>query len=162
MKPFNYLLRSFVALSLVAMVACVDENFKVKDTSLEVTVGQGETVLPLAYMEKTTIKELFDMEEATDLTIDEEGNITYTYGGAAQSVDIEPFDTSFEVPASVSNISSEAYPALEELLGQSYDLNEVFDLDSELAILFEDCCIFYHEAQEAHYNEDRYSVSEFQ
>jgi hypothetical protein len=72
------------------------------------------------------------MEEATDLTIDEDGNITYTYGGAAQSVDIEPFDTSFEVPASVSNISSEAYPALEELLGQGYDLSEVFDLDSEL------------------------------
>lgn len=132
MKPFNYLLRSFVALSLVAMVACVDENFKVKDTSLEVTVGEGETVLPLAFMEKTTIKELFDMEEATDLTIDEEGNITYTYGGAAQSVDIEPFDTSFEVPASVSNISSEAYPALDELLGQSYDLSEVFELDSKL------------------------------
>lgn len=132
MKPFNYLLRSLVALSLVAMVACVDENFKVKDTSLEVTVGEGETVLPLAFMEKTTIKELFDMEEATDLTIDEEGNITYTYGGAAQSVDIEPFDTSFEVPASVSNISSEAYPALDELLGQSYDLSEVFDLDSKL------------------------------
>lgn len=132
MKPFNYLLRSFVALSLVAMVACVDENFKVKDTSLEVTVGEGETVLPLAYMEKTTIKELFDMEDATDLTIDEEGNITYTYGGAAQSVDIEPFDTSFEVPASVSNIFSEAYPALDELLGQSYDLSEVFDLDSKL------------------------------
>lgn len=132
MKPFNYLLRSFVALSLVAMVACVDENFKVKDTSLEVTVGEGETVLPLAFMEKTTIKELFDMEEATDLTIDEDGNITYTYGGAAQSVDIEPFDTSFEVPASVSNISSEAYPALDELLGQSYDLSEVFELDSKL------------------------------
>ena len=132
MKPFNYLLRSLVALSLVAMVACVDENFKVKDTSLEVTVGEGETVLPLAYMEKTTIKELFDMEEATDLTIDEDGNITYTYGGAAQSVDIEPFDTSFEVPASVSNISSEAYPALDELLGQSYDLSEVFELDSKL------------------------------
>ena len=132
MKPFNYLLRSLVALSLVAMVACVDENFKVKDTSLEVTVGDGETVLPLAFMEKTTIKELFDMEEATDLTIDEEGNITYTYGGAAQSVDIEPFDTSFEVPASVSNISSDTYPALDELLGQSYDLSEVFDLDSKL------------------------------
>lgn len=132
MKPFNYLLRSLVALSLVAMVACVDENFKVKDTSLEVTVGEGETVLPLAFMEKTTIKELFDMEEATDLTIDEEGNITYTYGGAAQSVDIEPFDTSFEVPASVSNISSEAYPALDELLGQGYDLSEVFELDSRL------------------------------
>ena len=44
MKPFNYLLRSFVALSLVAMVACVDENFKVKDTSLEVTVGEGELI----------------------------------------------------------------------------------------------------------------------
>lgn len=132
MKPFNYLLRSFVALSLVAMVACVDENFKVKDTSLEVTVGEGETVLPLAFMEKTTIKELFDMEDATDLTIDEDGNITYTYGGAAQSVDIEPFDTSFEVPASVSNISSDAYPALDELLGQSYDLSEVFELDSKL------------------------------
>ena len=132
MKPFNYLLRSLVALLLVVSVACVDENFKVKDTSLEVTVGENETVLPLAYMEKTTIKELFDMEEATDLTIDEDGNITYTYGGAAQSVDIEPFDTSFEVPASVSNISSEAYPALDELLGQSYDLSEVFDLDSEL------------------------------
>lgn len=132
MKPFNYLLRSFIALSLVAMVACVDENFKVKDTSLEVTVGGGETVLPLAFMEKTTIKELFDMEKATDLTIDEEGNITYTYGGAAQSVDIEPFNTSFEVPASVSNIFSEAYPALDELLGQSYDLSEVFDLDSKL------------------------------
>ncbi|MBO5696951.1 MAG: hypothetical protein J6R90_00985 [Alistipes sp.] len=132
MKPFNYLLRSLVALLLVVSVACVDENFKVKDTSLEVTVGENETVLPLAYMEKTTIKELFDMEEATDLTIDEDGNITYTYGGAAQSVDIEPFDTSFEVPASVSNISSEAYPALDELLGQGYDLSEVFDLDSEL------------------------------
>lgn len=132
MKPFNYLLRSFIALSLVAMVACVDENFKVKDTSLEVTVGGGETVLPLAFMEKTTIKELFDMEKATDLTIDEEGNITYTYGGAAQSVDIEPFNTSFEVPASVSNIFSEAYPALDELLGQSYLLSEVFDLDSRL------------------------------
>ena len=132
MKPFNYLLRSFVALSLVAMVACVDENFKVKDTSLEVTVGGGETVLPLAFMEKTTIKELFDMEKATDLTIDEEGNITYTYGGAAQSVDIEPFNTSFEVPASVSNIFSEAYPALDGLLGTSYLLSEVFDLDSEL------------------------------
>ena len=132
MKPFNYLLRSLVALSLVAMVACVDENFKVKDTSLEVTIGEGETVLPLAFMEQTPLKELFDMEDATDLTIDEEGNITYTYGGAAQSVDIEPFDTSFEVPASVSNIFSEAYPALDELLGQSYDLGEVFDLDSEL------------------------------
>lgn len=132
MKPFNYLLRSLVALLLVVSVACVDENFKVKDTSLEVTVGENETVLPLAYMEKTTIKELFDMEEATDLTIDEDGNITYTYGGAAQSVDIEPFDTSFEVPASVSNISSEEYPALDELLGQGYDLSEVFDLDSEL------------------------------
>ena len=132
MKPFNYLLRSFVALTLVAMVACVDENFKVKDTSLEVTVGGGETVLPLAFMEKTTIKELLDMEKATDLTIDEEGNITYTYGGAAQSVDIEPFNTSFEVPASVSNIFSEAYPALDGLLGTSYLLSEVFDLDSEL------------------------------
>lgn len=132
MKPFNYLLRSLVALLLVVSVACVDENFKVKDTSLEVTVGENETVLPLAYMEKTPLNELFDMEEATDLTIDEDGNITYTYGGAAQSVDIEPFDTSFEVPASVSNISSEEYPALDELLGQGYDLSEVFDLDSEL------------------------------
>ena len=132
MKPFNYLLRSLVALSLVAMVACVDENFKVKDTSLEVTIGEGETVLPLAFMEQTPLKELFDMEDATDLTIDEEGNITYTYGGAAQSVDIEAFDTSFEVPASVSNISSEAYPALDGLLGKSYNLSEVFDLDSEL------------------------------
>lgn len=132
MKPFNYLLRSFVALLLVASVACVDENFKVKDTSLEVTVGENETVLPLAYMDKTSIKELFEMDEATDLTIDEEGNITYTYGGAAESVDIEAFDTSFEVPASVSNIFSEAYPALDELLGQSYNLDEEFNLDSEL------------------------------
>lgn len=132
MKPFNYPLRSLVALLLVASVACVDENFKVKDTSLEVTVGENETVLPLAYMDKTSIKELFDMDEATDLTIDEEGNITFTYGGAAESVDIEAFDTSFEVPASVSNIFSEAYPALDELLGQSYNLDEEFDLDSEL------------------------------
>ena len=132
MKPFNYLLRSLVALSLVAMVACVDENFKVKDTSLEVTIGDGETVLPLAFMEQTPLKELFDMEDATDLTIDEEGNITYTYGGVAQSVDIEAFDTSFDVPASVSNIFSEAYPAFDKLLGQGYDLNEEFDLDSEL------------------------------
>ena len=130
MKPFNYLLRSLVALSLVAMVACVDENFKVKDTSLEVTIGDGETVLPLAFMEQTPLKELFDMEDATDLTIDEEGNITYTYGGAAQSVDIEPFDTSFEVPASVSNISSEAYPALDGLLGKSYELSEEFKLNN--------------------------------
>lgn len=132
MKPFNYPLRSLVALLLVASVACVDENFKVKDTSLEVTVGENETVLPLAYMDKTSIKELFDMDEATDLTIDEEGNITFTYGGAAESVDIEAFDTSFEVPASVSNIFSEAYPALDELLGQSYNLDEEFNLDSEL------------------------------
>ena len=132
MKLFNYLMRSLVALSLVTSAACVDENFKVKDTSLEVTVGENETVLPLAFMDKTSIKELFEMDEATDLTIDEEGNITFTYGGAAQSVDIEAFDTSFEVPASVSNIFSEAYPALDELLGQSYDLSEVFDLDSEL------------------------------
>lgn len=132
MKPFNYLLRSLVALLLVASVACVDENFKVKDTSLEVTVGENETVLPLAYMDKTSIKELFKMDEATDLTIDEEGNITFTYGGAAESVDIEAFDTSFEVPASVSNIFSEAYPALDELIGQSYILDETFDLSSEI------------------------------
>lgn len=125
-------MRALLVISLMTVVACVDEEFKVKDTSLEVTLGGEDTLLPLATMDKTSIKELFDMDKATDLRIDEEGNITYIYGGAGDSIDIEAIDTSFEVPASTSSFVSEGYPLLGDIIGQTYNLREEFTLTSKI------------------------------
>lgn len=125
-------MRSLLVISLMTLVACVDKDFKVKDTSLEVTLGGEDTLLPLATMDKTSIKELFDLDKATDLRIDEEGNITYIYGGAGDSVNIEAIDTSFEVPASTSSFVSESYPLLGDIIGQTYNLREEFTLTSKI------------------------------
>lgn len=132
MKPNNYLSRALVALLIVVTVACVDEDFKVKDTSLEVTVGQEETTLPLAYMEKKSIKELFNLEDATDLIIDEDGNMTYRYANSANKVDVKKFDTVFDVPASISSFSTDDYPSFDSFIGQGYELNEIFSLNSKI------------------------------
>ena len=52
--------RLMAAICAFSLIACVDNDFRLDETSLEVTVGSETTVLPLGFLEQTTLAELLE------------------------------------------------------------------------------------------------------
>lgn len=112
MRLNNYLRCLVAAASALALVGCVDNDFRLDETSLEVTIGDDQsTVLPLGYMDKTTLGDILDVDDIDGMTVDEQGNYSLNFSDEDKSIDIDDIQTSFDIPRTSTSFTAH-FPTL--------------------------------------------------
>ena len=66
MKLQKLTIRIIAALFAFSAVACVDKDFRLDEASMEVTLGQGKTIIPLGYLKEQTIGDLLNTGQAIE------------------------------------------------------------------------------------------------
>lgn len=101
MKLKNYAYRCMAVVCAVVAVSCVDENFSFDKVSKEVSVIDGETILPLGSLEKQTLGGLLgsDTELPEGIVKNEDGSYEFRYEIPTEIVSAGEFElpTSFEI-----------------------------------------------------------------
>ena len=110
MRVKRYAYRLLGAVCAFATIACVDQSFDLNNISQEVTVGSGTTTLPLGYLETKSLGDMLGDQNVEGLTIDENGNFTFSYEGETETIDIEGISTEFEIPQIESSFDVD-YPS---------------------------------------------------
>ena len=98
MRVKHYAYRLLAAVCAFATIACVDDSFRLDNISTEVTVGSGTTTLPLGYLNDKTLGELIEGQNIEGLHIADNGDISFSYVGDSETIDIEGISTEFEIP----------------------------------------------------------------
>ena len=105
MKLFSNICRMVCAMSLLLVVGCVDENYRIDQVDTEVTIGAG-TTLPLGSLERMTIDDLLKDTEGLDtLLTQKDGRYVlgigsdgvYNVGGIEHIIDIPKVGGEFTV-----------------------------------------------------------------
>ena len=107
MKLKNYAYRCVAVVCAIVAVACVDEDFSFDKVSKEVSVFDGETILPLGTLEKQTLGSLLgtDTELPDGIIKREDGSYEFFYELETATVSADEFElpTSFDIAASASS-----------------------------------------------------------
>ena len=98
MRVKHYAYRLLAAVCAFATIACVDDSFRLDNISTEVTVGSGTTTLPLGYLNDKTLGELIEGQNIEGLHIADNGDISFSFVGESETIDIEGISTEFEIP----------------------------------------------------------------
>ena len=119
MKLKNYAYRCVAVVCAIVAVACVDEEFSMDKVSKEVSVLDGETILPLGSLEKQTLGSLLgsDTELPEGLYKNEDGSYEFRYlipedKFSASDIElptefkIEAMESSFEIDLPTLDFSS--------------------------------------------------------
>lgn len=130
MKSINRIFSLSLTLCALVMVGCMDNDFRLEEVSTEVTVGQGETILPLGYLEKKSLGELIP-EDVEGLTTDAEGNYHYRFAGEQQHVTVEGIQTTIELPATEQRFFTDYPSFLPEELAHNLDQNYILDANMQ-------------------------------
>lgn len=111
MKLQKLTLRIVAALFAFSAVACVDKDFRLDETSSEVTLGQGKTIIPLGYLEEMSIGSMLNNGvEIEGLYIDPvTGEYSLRFAGDEASFEVEGVTNSLEIPSMTSTFGVE-YP----------------------------------------------------
>ena len=132
MRVKRYAYRLLGAVCAFATMACVDQSFDLNDVSKEVTVGSGKTTLPLGYLEDKTIGDLLEGQEIEGLTIDKDGNLSFSYEGQDETVNVDGISTEFEIPQIESSFDVD-YPSfnldLDKITIEAYENINISGLD---------------------------------
>ena len=138
MKLKNYAYRCLAVVCAIVAVACVDEDFSLDKVSKEVSVFDGETVLPLGSLEKQTLGSLLGSETELPESIikNEDGSYEFFYELETTSVSAGDFElpTSFDIEASSSSFSIDL-PSL-DFSTYGAGVKETFGLDLPLGDSF--------------------------
>lgn len=129
MMKKNQAYRLLTAICALSFIACVDNDFRLDETSLEVTVGGEKTVLPLGYLEQTTLADLLenvDEESLEWLKTDENGNYSLQFVGDEESLEVEGINNNITVPE-MSNTFYAQYPEL-DIIAADYTVDETFEV----------------------------------
>lgn len=109
MKLKNYAYRCVAVVCAIVAVACVDEDFSFDKVSKEVSVFDGETILPLGTLEKQTLGSLLgsDTELPEGVIKGEDGSYEFRYELETTSVSAGDFElpNSFDIAASSSSFN---------------------------------------------------------
>ena len=109
MKLKNYAYRCVAVVCAIVAVACVDEDFSFDKVSKEVSVFDGETILPLGTLEKQTLGSLLgtDTELPDGIIKREDGSYEFFYELETATVSADEFElpTSFDIAASASSFN---------------------------------------------------------
>ena len=132
MRINHYVYRLLGAVCAFATIACVDQSFDLNDISKEVTVGSGKTTLPIGYIEDKTIGDLLEGQEIDGLTIDENGNLSFSYEGNNETINIDSISTEFEIPQIESSFEVD-YPSfslnLDKITIEAFESINISGLD---------------------------------
>ena len=99
-----------VALSIFAMTACVDKEFRLDKVSTEVMVGSGTTTIPLGYLEKQKLGDLITVEDVEGLTVDAMGNYSLSFEGEGDEFTVDGINNTFEIEKTITTFSTK-YPS---------------------------------------------------
>lgn len=131
MKLRNYALRCIAVACAIVFVACVDESYDLADVSTEVTIGQGNTKLPIGELEYKSIKDLLGENKIEGLEIDENGNFSFSYKGEGEPISIEGVENSFTVPG-IDNTFTVVYPSFDlDMPSIVIDENDVVSINAD-------------------------------
>ena len=97
MKLQKYACRIFAVMLIIVTSSCVDNNYRIDEVSTEVTIASGKTTLPIGYLENKTLGDLLARIEG--LSVDADGNYSFSISGEGESVKIDGIQNSFSVPA---------------------------------------------------------------
>ena len=113
-----------VALSIFAMTACVDKEFRLDKVSTEVMVGSGTTTIPLGYLEKQKLGDLITVEDVEGLTVDAMGNYSLSFEGEGDEFTVDGINNTFEIEKTITTFSTK-YPSF-DLTGEALSINRPF------------------------------------
>lgn len=134
MKLKNYAYRCMAVVCAIVAVACVDEEFSMDKVSKEVSVLDGETILPLGSLEKQTLGSLLgsDTELPEGIVKNEDGSYEFRYELETTSVSAGDFElpSSFDIAASSSSFNIDL-PSL-DFSNYNAGVEETFGLDLPL------------------------------
>ena len=138
MKLKNYAYRCVAVVCAIVAVACVDEEFSMDKVSKEVSVLDGETILPLGSLEKQTLGSLLgsDTELPEGIVKNEDGSYEFRYELETTSVSADDFElpSSFDIAASSSSFNIDL-PSL-DFSNYGAGVKETFGLDLPLGDSF--------------------------
>lgn len=138
MKLKNYAYRCLAVVCAIVAVACVDEEFSFDKVSTEVSIFDGETILPLGSLEKQTLGDLLgsDTELPEGIVKKEDGSYEFFYELETTSVSADEFElpTSFDIAASASSFNIDL-PSL-DFSNYGAGVTETFGLDLPLGESF--------------------------
>ncbi|MBR5595259.1 MAG: hypothetical protein IKW47_03075 [Alistipes sp.] len=138
MKLKNYAYRCLAVVCAIVAVACVDEEFSFDKVSTEVSIFDGETILPLGSLEKQTLGDLLgsDTELPEGIVKKEDGSYEFFYELETTSVSADEFElpTSFDIAASASSFNIDL-PSL-DFSTYGAGVKETFGLDLPLGESF--------------------------
>lgn len=106
MGCINSVYRWLILLVAFVSTSCVDETFRIDEVSMEVTIAQDTTTLPLGDLERMTLGDLMDKAEGIDtLLTNKDGHYVlgvsdggaYTIEGIEHVVEIPAIDSKFAV-----------------------------------------------------------------
>ncbi len=133
MRLISNICRTVCAMSLLFVVGCVDENYRIDQVDTEVTIASGTTTLPLGSLDRTTLNDFLNDTEGLDTLLTEKDgryvlgisdNGVYNVGGIEHVVKIPEVSGNFEVD----------YPKF-GLTDHVQKVNEYFDVTPDLGDL---------------------------
>ena len=135
MKLQKLTIRIVAALFAFSAVACVDKDFRLDEASMEMTLGQGKTIIPLGYLKEQTIGDLLNTGQAIEgLSIDPDtGEYSFSFKGDAASFGVEGIPTSLGIPAMVNSFSV-AYPEF-NLSAKSVEIHQGKEMKLNMGVL---------------------------
>lgn len=135
MKLQKLTIRIIAVLFAFSAVACVDKDFRLDEASMEMTLGQGKTIIPLGYLKEQTIGDLLNTGQAIEgLSIDPDtGEYSFSFKGDAASFGVEGIPTSLGIPAMVNSFSV-AYPEF-NLSAKSVEIHQGKEMKLNMGVL---------------------------
>lgn len=137
MKLKNYAYRCMAVVCAIVAVACVDENFSLDKVSKEVSVIDGETILPLGSLEKQTLGSLLgsDTDLPEGLVKNSDGSYEFTYVLDTTTIPAPEFElpTEFAIEAMETNFSIDL-PTL-DFTSYGTEVKESFDLNFDASAI---------------------------
>ena len=135
MKLQKLTIRIIAVLFAFSAVACVDKDFRLDEASMEMTLGQGKTIIPLGYLKEQTIGDLLNTGQAIEgLSIDPDtGEYSFSFKGDAASFGVDGIPTSLGIPAMVNSFSV-AYPEF-NLSAKSVEIHQGKEMKLNMGVL---------------------------
>ncbi|MBO7282002.1 MAG: hypothetical protein J6U73_01200 [Alistipes sp.] len=137
MKLKNYAYRCVAVVCAIVAVACVDEEFSMDKVSKEVSVLDGETILPLGSLEKQTLGSLLgsDTELPEGIVKNEDGSYAFHYELKEDKFSASDFElpTEFTIEAMESSFEIDL-PTL-DFDDYGTTIEESFDLELEVGFI---------------------------
>ena len=137
MKLKNYAYRCVAVVCAIVAVACVDEEFSFDKVSKEISVIDGETILPLGSLDKQTLGSLLgsDTELPEGFVKNSDGSYVFTYLLPSEPITAPNFElpTEFEIGAMETSFEIDL-PTL-DFSTYGTKVEESFDLDLDVEFL---------------------------